>query len=110
VTPSVYQLSTFNYQLSAGPSLNHQLSTINSLHAPASSAMDAVYPWMKFVPPIGPISPLQKNPAAGMRPNFSETASASWLGTPKRFLPRPLQQNSSDANGCTPCLRAELSS
>ncbi len=57
--------------------------------------MLAVKPWRKFLPATGPISPLQKKPATGIEPISSRKVRASWSGSPKRPMPRPLQEQSS---------------
>src|ERR1019366_5667825 len=58
-----------------------------------NSARTAVWLCRKFFSPTGPISPPQKKPARPARSKCSLTSAASWLVRPKRFLPRPLQQN-----------------
>src|SRR5439155_15086825 len=40
----------------------------------------AVNPWRKFLPPTGPSSPAQKNPATGAPSREDETIRASWSG------------------------------
>ena len=47
--------------------------------------------------PIGPSSPAHDIPATAPRPTWSCTSRASWSGSPKRWLPRPLQVNTSAA-------------
>ncbi len=51
-------------------------------------------PCRKLRPPTGPISPAHEPPAMGSGPSSSSIRAASWSGTPKSRLPRPLQVNS----------------
>jgi len=56
-----------------------------------NSASNAVLRARKFFWPMGPISPLQKNPASPIGPVlFHQLGVVVWA--PKRFWPRPLQQ------------------
>ena len=65
---------------------------VNCFYFFTNSANDAVKPCRKFFSPTGPISPLPKKPARPTGPKCACTSSASWLGRPNKFRPRPLQQ------------------
>jgi hypothetical protein len=55
----------------------HELPASLLFHFFTNNASDAVNPCRKFFSPMGPISPLQKNPAKPIGPNCSCTQCAS---------------------------------
>ena len=74
------------------------------------STTDAVKPWTKLRPPIGPSSPAQNIPASGAPPRLADTTSASWSGVENRLEPRPLQVNSRAASAWRRSMRWHRSS
>ena len=59
-------------------------------------------PCRKVRPPTGPISPAQNAPATGSGPSSWSTTAASWSGSPKNRMPRPLHVKSSAADASSP--------
>src|SRR5581483_2455584 len=101
----------------AGPDLEHargrrrkvragERPDLDGEHARApyrsrKTASVAVNPCRKALPPTGPISPPQKNPASESVPSASATTRASWSGSGNMFVPRPLHVKRSAPAGLT---------